>query len=365
MVEFGKRLSQECEAHGPDWESHCIDYGALKNLISKEKEKRKGRSISIDLGGAPPSATELVSLGAHQGDVVQGSSSPSLQFRYALDREIEKAVLFVLQEQGNIAADLDQLAIRRAKFVDKTCAYLRNNSGLSSSNRDSLVTSATNELKHIHEGYAMAARSVLKFVAFVDLNVTAVRKILKKHDKVTKKKLSHTYLSTFTNEDVDSHLDQLYNDGGLSSLVVTLRRAFVELHHIELELMNANNKTMTPQRAAAGGHGNQRNHRRIHSLPISAILGGRGQHERQLTESGPFANGLMNKETITTQREPLLQMIQLSRDKLKQNTNYVDIVAAQALMFDNQDDDTSQEGPLSDMMTNSQRLSSMLNLLST
>jgi len=50
-------------------------------------------------------------------------------------------------------------------------------------------------------------------------------------------KLSNVYLSAYINEYVDSHLDQLFNDGGLSLLVATLKRASLELYHIECMLL--------------------------------------------------------------------------------------------------------------------------------
>ena len=158
----------------------------------------------------------------------------SLQFWYSLDREIEQAVLYVLQTQGNIAYELEQLAMKRAAFADTTYTLVTKSASSRHNNNNSslrLINAALNELQEIHSGYITTARSILRFVSFVDLNVTAVRKILKKYDKLTKStnKLSHVYLSAYTNEYVDSHLDQLFNDGGLSSLVATLKRAFFEL----------------------------------------------------------------------------------------------------------------------------------------
>mmetsp|Transcript_13633 Transcript_13633/g.29536 ORF Transcript_13633/g.29536 Transcript_13633/m.29536 type:complete len:778 (-) Transcript_13633:200-2533(-) len=350
MVEFGKRLQQECAQHGADWQSHCIDYVALKHIIEKEKEDPP--DLSVNSGGADNGQSAGASIAYyHQSDCLLEAYSPrSLRFQYALDREIEKAVLFVLREQGSIAAELDFLAVRRSSLVDGVSRIV---SGVESNNVH-IRAALQEELGKLHGGYAFAARSVLRFVAFVDLNVTAVRKILKKHDKITKHKLSYAYLSAYTDEYVDSHLDQLYNDGGLSSLVVTLKRAFKELYHLELELMNMKQSAV-----------NQKNqHRRIKSMPASQITG--SHFERQQTVEAPPSVGSDGGMTlITTKREPLLQMIQMSRDKLKKNTNYMDIVAAQALMFAEPDDETEAASSASSEMTGSQRLSSLLNLLST
>ncbi len=367
MVEFGKRLQQECEQHGPDWQNHCIDYAALKHLIEKEKEATSlsAEAILDILDGdsaalvAPPSPGPQY---YHQLDGLE-EASPTLLFRYALDREIEKAVLYVLKDQGSIAAELDRLAVRRAALVDDASALLRATSASDGSrNEHARIRATTEELGRIHGGYAQAARRVLRFVAFVDLNVTAVRKILKKHDKITRGKLSFSYLSDYTDEYVDSHLDQLYNDGGLSSLAVTLRRAFDELRHVELRLADA-----TAREGEERGNSNKGGgHRRIRSMPANRIADSNvGSTEGQRTmEARPSAGSEGGGALVTTEKEPLLQMIQLSRDRLRRNTEYVDVVAAQALMFAEPDDEEDTSTAEKEM-TPSQRLSSFLNLLST
>ena len=46
MVEFGKRLQEECEQHGEDWQRHCIDYNTLKSIIVESKPKSKQTQLS-------------------------------------------------------------------------------------------------------------------------------------------------------------------------------------------------------------------------------------------------------------------------------------------------------------------------------
>ena len=144
MVEFGKRLQEECEQHGEDWQRHCIDYNTLKSIIVESKPKSKqtqlsstsptnittkhsknrSRTISFDarnnllLALATSdeddwedhrSYTNYHHDNSNSQQIVESQSTSSaavqlssLQFRYALDREIEKAVLYVLQTQGNM-----------------------------------------------------------------------------------------------------------------------------------------------------------------------------------------------------------------------------------------------------------------------
>ena len=326
MVEFGKRLRDACEEHGLAWTAHCIAYNDLKLLIESKKQ-----SVS------------------------------STEFRYALDREIEKAVLFVLQEQGTIAAELERMADKRALFKQSTSQLISGGEGnkyaivspTSSSSLNAVTTpprpssnknlSSMDELRQIHEEYVHIAHDVMQFVKFIDLNVQAVRKILKKYDKKTKTKLSHNYLSAYANEYVDSHLDQLYHDGGLSSLVVSLRKAFDELHQIEMKL------TLNAEQDRPTFYQNTFTYRRLNSVP-----------ERLSSAKEDTNNG----EQITQDGEPILHMIRISRERLKQNTKYVDIIAAQALLFEEKDDDSVTVGRI-DGLSKAQQISSILNLAST
>eukprot|EP00985_Skeletonema_marinoi_P029467 scaffold27955_cov146-Skeletonema_marinoi.AAC.2 len=350
MVEFGKRLKDACLQHGFSWAVHCIAYNSLKLLIESKNQP----------------------AGADTDD----ASSQHEKFRYALDREIEKAVLFVLQEQGTIAAELERLAERRALFI-QTTSHLASNERIlsvpspSSSSRVKAVTtpprSSTNnksitsldELRQIHEEYVTIAHNVMHFVKFIDLNVTAVRKILKKYDKKTKTKLSHNYLSAYANEYVDSHLDQLYHDGGLSSLVVSLKRAFDELHHVEMKLAALKE---TQKQQSGGSY--QNNHRRMISLPAKSFA--RVDMMESVPERLASAANTTNREQITHDTEPILQMIRISRERLKQNTKYVDVIAAQALMFEDPDEeDDSITDAMNGGQSRAQRISSFLNLSST
>ena len=362
MVEFGKRLHDACDVHGLAWAGHCISYDDLKLLIESTK-----RSV--------------IAAAADDDDSEDVSSQHD--FRYALDREIEKAVLFVLQEQGSIAAELERLAERRAMFIQTASQQLniiegKQQNSLASPSSSITVKEITtpprrsrssssnktmtslDELQQIHQEYVTIARlDIIQLIKFIDLNVTCVRKILKKYDKKTKTKLSHSYLSAYSNQYIDSHLDQLYHDGGLSSLVVSLRRAFDELHQVEMKLALNNKQTL--QR---GGHYQNNNHRRMNSLPATALSRDMTVHERL-----PSSTHVANREQITHDKEPILQMIRISRERLKQNTKYVDFIAAQALLFEESDEDDSMNDSITaDAMvgpSRAQRISSVLNLSST
>jgi len=262
-------------------------------------------------------------------------AASSLRFRRAFDREVETAVLFVLEEQGRIAAELDDLARRRAAFADTAVRVL-------------LARPRATRIKlgELHEEYSGCAHAVIRLLSFVDLNATAVRKILKKHDKMSQHALTHVYVSASSDESAESHLDQLHGEEGLKALVVSLRRAFAELHRVEVELLEAQTGGRhRPSNSTLVG-GAARNHRRHRSAPFPAAP----------------APDFGEEARITAAREPLL-LIQLSRERLRRNTRYVDVVAAGAMIFGDAADDG--EGPEDSDMTFGRRASSLLILLST
>lgn len=316
MVEFGKKLQEECRRHGSDWHTHCIDYGVLKKILKSASSTLNTKAIS---NIAPPN------------------------FQPSMDQEIEKAVLFLLQEQGRIAAELARLTEQRATCIDNVGVLLqeyRRDEGFALSGSESLNL-ARDELRKNHTECQAASQSILSFIAFVELNVTAVRKILKKHDKThPRHKLSQNYLSSYTSGMVDSHLEQLYHYGGLSALVATLKRAFEELHRLDmiLQMMTRKEKNGSNQSGRL--------------VPYGASI-----------QENPSSTSLSLEEPITNEREPMLDQIHAARKRLKQSTKYVDVIAAQALMFDDRSDEYSLEDQSE--MTKAQQFSSFLNLCST
>lgn len=131
---------------------------------------------------------------------------------------------------------------------------------------------------------------LVQLLHFVELNATGIRKILKKHDKTVKEhKITGSYLSSRTDSQA-SHLQQLYHDEGISAIIATIRTALSELRKQEVQLAT--------------------------SIADQSLV-------RSISED-----------------EPVLQMINIARRRLKQSTQYVKTVAARALIFD---DDTSED----------------------
>jgi MFS family permease len=155
-MKFGQKLAA-CR-HKP-WADQYLDYEHLKNILD----------------GVETAGGDLESRLAAYNAV-----SVDTEFVSQLDRQVEKIVLYLLEQQGHIAAQLRHILRQQGRL----CIAFPDDD----ERHD--VAKVIPEL--IHE----AALDLLHLIQFVDLNVTGIRKILKKHDKVTRIRLSPVYLES-------------------------------------------------------------------------------------------------------------------------------------------------------------------------
>jgi len=459
MVEFGKKL---LSSRVEEWKEYYIHYNQLKSLINdavKDKQQQKHERQHANDAAAKGSNTKLIEHltkesyppihnGTHLGsrsnthlvanNVVSEGCVTVWAFRRMVDHEIQKLVLFVLTREGQLAEHLYRLSkdgqILKLKVLtlvqdDRRQELFQQQQILNtitpaSTARDK--TDAWNHLKVSTDQHREFAEDLLQFVNFIDLNLTGLRKILKKHDKnFPHQQLSGKYLQqqggsskggggddrdfdgskNVGNDDhqmTDSHLEKLYHFGGLSALVLTLRRAFDDLHLLELHLLTLSDAAKsasqhrthrrnisTPPLASSygstdghltddvdhvGGTLTQKLDSRkqssglLLSVPLEQITNGDG-HDPMVVFSSPRRPNHLLVTTVTRQREPILDQINAARNRLRQTTKYAEYVAAQALIFV---DDKDQDGKIPDEdktpaseFTAVQKLSSMLNLVST
>jgi len=355
MVEFGKRL---LTSRVEDWKEYYIDYGGLKSLIDGAIEEKKYRE--------------------------QQREKHVSTFRRMLDNEIQKIVLFMLTQEGQLAEKLYEMSKDGQGLKTKILSLVQEFSQQQFFQQQQqqinsipkmvitarIKTDAWNHLKSSTERHRNFAEDLLQLINFIDLNLTGLRKILKKHDKhFTHQQLSGIYLQqqrrsaavggdnvdvdrVDDHEMTDSHLEKLFHFGGLSALILTLRRNFDDLHLLELHLL-----TMSDAAKSASHH---LNHRGNISNPSSV------PKNPMITFNPPRPSHVLST-TVTCQREPILDQIYAGRNRLQQTTKYAELVAAQALIFvDDHDEKTpDQDKTPASEFTSAQRISSVLNLIST
>jgi Major Facilitator Superfamily/SPX domain len=402
MVEFGKTLE---ESKRPEWSSYYLDYGRLKNILQKIN--------AVTATGHRRSYSQSLLMSTLESPSTTNDAQMTLQlgwmeFRRILDQEIEKVVLFSLQEQGRMAEELSRLAQSKQQCLEHVSNLWQHYVQANPDYGDQIAS----QIRDLYRRHQSMAHHVLDYVSFCELNVTAVRKILKKHDKLhPRETLTQAYVNTFVSQTMDSHLHQLYNYGGLSAIVASLTRAFDQLQLAEA-LVLAMMKGGHPTRSLPQNSENRRH--RVRSMPLfptdlemEATHGSTfaAQQQALILNSSLAMYGLQPPPTLianadqpSTSRnmlhfptnhstsavfppllsrftppfhEPLLDQIQAARSRLQQSTKYVELIAAKALIFADDDDiddkhhhhaaspDTEAE------VRRRKRLSSLLNLAST
>ena len=215
MVNFGKRL--QALQYTP-WKGQYLDYNRLKGVLETD--------VTNDL-----------------------AAFREREFVRQLNREIEKIVLFFLEQQGILAARLSTL-----REQERECSLQVRELATHSGSENILLT----KLNDLSQQYREVGEDLVHLIHYVELNVTGIRKILKKHDKLYKgNKLSDRYLSEHYWETQDSHLKQLLHHEGVGALAATLQESLTEIHVLECILKDS-------------------------------MVQGTNRHRRSITAPGPF-----------------------------------------------------------------------------
>ncbi|XP_071676763.1 SPX domain-containing membrane protein OsI_32082-like isoform X2 [Lolium perenne] len=187
MVNFSKKLTKD---QIPGWEEYYFNYKLLKARVKVYTEQTKE--------------------GNHDRRRVLKD------FSKLLDDEIERIVLFMIKQQGLIAAWLEELGKRRAVLEDIPLVQ---------------------EIAELKEDYRAVGLDLVRLLKFVDLNANAVRKILKKFDE----RLGYTFTDYFVRSRSNhpfSQLKQVFKHVGIGAVVGALSRNLGDLEEREGSYLN-------------------------------------------------------------------------------------------------------------------------------
>ena len=127
-------------------------------------------------------------------------------FAELLDAEVEKVVLFFIARKGEVSRAV--LDIRASQLHSESTAE------------------AAEELLR---RYRQVAADLLDLLHFLDYNITALRRLLRRHDRHFDLNMTRLYFdSRLSGGSSFSRLLQLYHQDGLLALISTLRRGFEE-----------------------------------------------------------------------------------------------------------------------------------------
>ncbi|PON85188.1 Major facilitator [Trema orientale] len=182
MVAFGKKLR---ESQIQEWKGYYINYKFMKKKVNRYAQQ-------IQVG-------------------VQNRPFILRDFSRLLDSQIEKIVLFLLEQQGSLASRLSNLR-------EQCDALLQQPEG--------------KEVSEVQEEYRAVGRDLLRLLFFVEMNAIGLRKILKKFDKRFGYKFTDYYVKTRSNHPY-SQLRQVFKHVGIGAVVGAISRNLAELQDLK------------------------------------------------------------------------------------------------------------------------------------
>ncbi|KAL8162503.1 LOW QUALITY PROTEIN: hypothetical protein V2J09_013992 [Rumex salicifolius] len=178
MVAFGKKLKA---SQIQEWQGYYINYKLLKkkvNYYARQVENGAGDQVGF-----------------------------LKDFSRVLDIQIEKIVLFILEQQGLLASRLTRLREKQDALA-----------------RQEEFPYAID----LRESYRAVGRDLLKLLFFVEMNAIGLRKILKKFDKRVGYRFTNYYVKTRANHPY-SQLQQVFKHVGFGAVVGAITRNLNDL----------------------------------------------------------------------------------------------------------------------------------------
>ncbi|OIW06382.1 hypothetical protein TanjilG_15027 [Lupinus angustifolius] len=182
MVAFGKKLK---DRQIQEWQGYYINYKLMKKQVRQYAQQ-------IELGTLD------------RRNVLK-------DFSRMLDNQIEKIVLFLLEQQGLLASRIEKLGVQHDALQEEP---------------------EINKISELREAYRAVGQDLLKLLFFVEINAIGLRKILKKFDKRFGYRFTDYYVKTRANHPY-SQLQQVFKHVGLGAVVGALSRNLHELQDRE------------------------------------------------------------------------------------------------------------------------------------
>lgn len=178
MVAFGKKLK---ERQIQEWQRYYINYKLMKKKVKQYAQQIENKTLE-------------------RRQVLK-------DFSRMLDNQIEKIVLFLLEQQGLLAGRLARLGEER-NSIEQEPNIAR--------------------MSQLREAYREVGMDLLKLLYFVEINAVGLRKILKKFDKRFGYRFTDYYVRTRANHPY-SQLQQVFKHVGIGAVVGAITRNLGDL----------------------------------------------------------------------------------------------------------------------------------------
>ncbi|OAL36948.1 hypothetical protein AYO20_03717 [Fonsecaea nubica] len=160
-LKFGKQIQRQ-QLDLPEYAASFLNYKALKRLI-----KQLSATPTISAQGGPTTLDAQAALRANKE-----------VFFFRLEREIEKVNVFYLQKEAEFSLRLKTLLDKKRVIQARIAASSRLSASFAT----------------LVEGFQQFDNDLNKLQQFVEVNETAISKILKKWDKTSKSRTKEIYL---------------------------------------------------------------------------------------------------------------------------------------------------------------------------
>ncbi|XP_030492438.2 SPX domain-containing membrane protein At4g22990 isoform X2 [Cannabis sativa] len=183
MVAFGKKLR---ESQIQEWKGYYINYKLMKKKVNRY--------------------TQEIQVGEQNRPLVLRD------FSRLLDCQIEKIVLFLLEQQGLLASRISNLRDQYDNIIQQP--------------------EGKQVCDQVQEAYRDVGRDLLRLIFYVEINAIGLRKILKKFDKRLRYKFTDYYVKTRSNHPY-SQLRQVFKHVSVGAVVGAISRNLAELQDLK------------------------------------------------------------------------------------------------------------------------------------
>jgi len=226
-VAFGKSLKRSRRS---GWETAYLDYHKLKKILSElVKTASMNPDVDIEADGHCDRQKRQITASFQRESEINSIRVKELFFQ-ELGEEIEKVSLFMQKIQGNLSEAIGHLRFRdddtinaAELFPDQNPAFVMHKEKVKGTLIDDI------------EAYIILGVEFLYLIQFVGVNTLAVRKVLKKYNKIIRRLNRPEYSHIMGGKD-DFHLQLIANSQSVSAIHSSLQSALVKFYLEDIQI---------------------------------------------------------------------------------------------------------------------------------
>mmetsp|Transcript_42954 Transcript_42954/g.103842 ORF Transcript_42954/g.103842 Transcript_42954/m.103842 type:complete len:872 (+) Transcript_42954:141-2756(+) len=244
MVQQMKFATKITALQHREWSEYYLDYNGLKRILAEVDDPTSlleaGDGKGSDAGTSASVSVSLVTKTHFKDEVVT-----STKFLAEIYKEAQKICLFVLNEQGQIASELDECN-KKLDELANICRTMDEDGDENETAQE--VTQLSQKFRKLRDKYNRVGAGLLHLIQFVDLNNQGILRLLKKHDKRVRDRHNRAYELFLTgtsrygrrsSNNSATIMSSLQHYESLDALCVTLQTGYTHLRLIQENLFGS------------------------------------------------------------------------------------------------------------------------------